>query len=391
MDGSAEVSATGPVGVQGRRGVGESVVARRFPFAFAVFALVTTASPFARALGAERPLPADPGSLPLPERKDHYVLRGHVTPRLPTPRALDAALLEGGATPLLAPFAPELWSCTRRRGAAVDASVAAALPEGLRDACFYEGFETVTVEHASRSTGFALLRTGGYVWLGSLRRRTVDVRFHGLALRDGRLPRTVARTEDALVLDDAATALETARPVMPPPAEFLETVAEGERWIYLDRDDQVLVAYVGARPVMVTLVSTGRAGFPTRLGEFRIVRKLPLGSMRDYDPAHGDRPYHITDIPDIQYFVEGQAFHGVFWHDGFGTRRSHGCVNLAAADARWLYEFTDDGTGDESAPASEGTITDPPAPWHQSRHGRGTRVFVYSAERGLDGRHAPTP
>ena len=33
------------------------------------------------------------------------------------------------------------------------------------------------------------------------------------------------------------------------------------------------------------------------------------------------------------------ALHGAFWHDGFGQRRSHGCVNLAPADAQFIFDF----------------------------------------------------
>src|SRR6185437_6031612 len=47
------------------------------------------------------------------------------------------------------------------------------------------------------------------------------------------------------------------------------------------------------------------------------------------------------DVPYIQHFHEGYALHGAFWHDEFGHPRSHGCINLAPADAAWLFEWTD--------------------------------------------------
>jgi lipoprotein-anchoring transpeptidase ErfK/SrfK len=37
------------------------------------------------------------------------------------------------------------------------------------------------------------------------------------------------------------------------------------------------------------------------------------------------------------YYDHNFALHTAYWHDGFGTRRSHGCVNLAPRDAHWLY------------------------------------------------------
>ncbi|EFK95834.1 ErfK/YbiS/YcfS/YnhG family protein, partial [sediment metagenome] len=51
--------------------------------------------------------------------------------------------------------------------------------------------------------------------------------------------------------------------------------------------------------------------------------------------------YSLRDVPWTQFFFESFALHGVYWHDRFGNRRSHGCVNLSPADARWFYEWTE--------------------------------------------------
>ena len=42
----------------------------------------------------------------------------------------------------------------------------------------------------------------------------------------------------------------------------------------------------------------------------------------------------------MQFFDKAVALHGAFWHHAFGTAHSHGCVNLAPVDARWLFDFT---------------------------------------------------
>ena len=47
-----------------------------------------------------------------------------------------------------------------------------------------------------------------------------------------------------------------------------------------------------------------------------------------------------TSYPLIQYFKDGYALHAAYWHDQFGSPRSHGCINLAPLDARWLFAFT---------------------------------------------------
>jgi hypothetical protein len=42
----------------------------------------------------------------------------------------------------------------------------------------------------------------------------------------------------------------------------------------------------------------------------------------------------------VMYFQGSYALHGAFWHESFGYTRSHGCVNLGATDARWLFYWT---------------------------------------------------
>jgi hypothetical protein len=122
--------------------------------------------------------------------------------------------------------------------------------------------------------------------------------------------------------------------------------AEGRKWIDISIKRQMLVAYVGRRAAYATLVSTGQGGMgdpavvhATVRGVYHIHAKHVSGTM-DGDEAAGDS-YDLRDVPYIQYFFEGYALHGAFWHDDFGKPRSHGCVNLAPADAQWLFGWTD--------------------------------------------------
>jgi lipoprotein-anchoring transpeptidase ErfK/SrfK len=55
----------------------------------------------------------------------------------------------------------------------------------------------------------------------------------------------------------------------------------------------------------------------------------------------GASDFELRDVPWIQYFAAGYALHGAYWHDVFGTARSHGCVNLAPIDARYVFLWTD--------------------------------------------------
>ncbi len=119
----------------------------------------------------------------------------------------------------------------------------------------------------------------------------------------------------------------------------------GRKWIDVSILRQALVAYEGEKPVYVTLVSTGADGtgdpkktHSTIQGAFLIHTKHTTVTM-DGDSA-GDE-FDFRDVPFVQYFTEGFALHAAYWHDEFGTPRSHGCVNLAPIDAAWLFGWTD--------------------------------------------------
>ncbi len=120
-------------------------------------------------------------------------------------------------------------------------------------------------------------------------------------------------------------------PVSRPPE-----VGSTELWIDVDRGEQILAVQRGDRPIYMTLVSTGEgARWATPRGLYRIYDKSVYGDMRSRDDA--DEPYAVEAVPWVMHFKTRYALHGVFWHWGFGHPASHGCVNLAPADARWIF------------------------------------------------------
>ena len=120
----------------------------------------------------------------------------------------------------------------------------------------------------------------------------------------------------------------------PPPPE----VGPGEKWIDVSLFEQTLAAYEGNRMVYATLISSGLPQWATAKGLFRIHTKYELGSMtgREGKPDY----YSLEGVPWTMYFYQDYALHGAYWHDGFGWRHSHGCINLAPLDAKWLYDWT---------------------------------------------------
>jgi lipoprotein-anchoring transpeptidase ErfK/SrfK len=216
---------------------------------------------------------------------------------------------------------------------------------------------------------------------------------------------------------------------MAPPA-WPEDAEKGQKWIEISIGSQTLVLWEGKRPVYATLISSGQAGIDdpkttsaTVRGTFKIRNKHITATMDSNEssavggraatssgssgggrsgagepgapnkpkaggakagpssgakvPRRGDGEYGVTkrrgegtfqlrDVPYIQYFENGYALHTAYWHDVFGTPRSHGCVNLSPVDAHRVFLWTD-------PPIPEG--------WHAvnagEEMGEGTTVIVH--------------
>ncbi len=80
--------------------------------------------------------------------------------------------------------------------------------------------------------------------------------------------------------------------------------------------------------------------FTTPLGRHAIMLKMPSRHMAAGDLASGEG-YDLPGVPWVSYFTSrGVAFHGAYWHNDFGHPRSHGCVNLTAEAAKWIYRWS---------------------------------------------------
>ena len=121
----------------------------------------------------------------------------------------------------------------------------------------------------------------------------------------------------------------------------------GERWLDVNLTTQTVVAFEGEKPIYATLISSGRESkikdkdHRTPVGEWRIREKHITTTMDGDGSAAGDLPYSIEDVPYVMYFFRSYALHGAFWHANFGAQMSHGCVNLAPLDAKYLFFFAD--------------------------------------------------
>lgn len=147
-------------------------------------------------------------------------------------------------------------------------------------------------------------------------------------------------------------------------------VPPGLKFIQVNRIKQTLTAFEDGEVVLHTKVSTGlpylgqQSGISTDTprGQYNIDPKLPSKHMGDGQLTAELDAYELPGVPWTSFFIheQGIAFHGTYWHDNFGGRMSHGCVNMRVEDAKWLYRW--------STPVAE------PRDW--TRKGHGTRVEV---------------
>ncbi len=113
------------------------------------------------------------------------------------------------------------------------------------------------------------------------------------------------------------------------------------RWFAIDLYEQVLIAYEEQTPVYATLVSSGLEEWPTNEGLFTVWSRQTNGHMSG---AEGQEDfYSLENVPWVMYYDGAISLHGTYWHDGFGYRHSHGCVNLTITDAHWVFTWSLEG------------------------------------------------
>jgi lipoprotein-anchoring transpeptidase ErfK/SrfK len=150
---------------------------------------------------------------------------------------------------------------------------------------------------------------------------------------------------------------------------YIENAKSEDKKIYINLKKQTLEAYDGETLFMKTKISTGLKDSPTESGEYFIHYKTPSRYMQDdatstkvfytatdpvtlatssksYSTTTKDKTnykeyYDLPGVPFTMYFdTDGKAIHGAYWHNNFGTRHSHGCINLSLKDSEKLYYWS---------------------------------------------------
>lgn len=126
--------------------------------------------------------------------------------------------------------------------------------------------------------------------------------------------------------------------------QYVLGIGSGEKWIEVDLSEQKLKAWEGDTLYLESLVSTGLPWWPTPVGEFTIWAKTRATKM---EGGSGKYYYNLPNVPYVMFFQNdkvpswrGYGLHGTYWHNDFGNRHSHGCVNLPTKIAEQLYYWT---------------------------------------------------
>ncbi|OIO52427.1 MAG: hypothetical protein AUJ19_01715 [Parcubacteria group bacterium CG1_02_58_44] len=116
------------------------------------------------------------------------------------------------------------------------------------------------------------------------------------------------------------------------------------QYVRVDISEQRLYAYEFGQLASTFLVSTGLYGHSTSLGEFDALAKPEyvhyLWFYGEGDPNNYDLGVIRWNIRFLPHFY----IHYAPWHNNFGRRMSHGCINVNRANAEWIYGWLNVGT-----------------------------------------------
>lgn len=144
--------------------------------------------------------------------------------------------------------------------------------------------------------------------------------------------------------DGAAFKILTDEDVAP----ITPDVDPNDKRIEVNIDFQTLSCYEGNTEVYFCRVSTGLT-FDPATGQVSDKFATPIGNLLTHWKIYSlnmtagtfQAGYSTPAVPwTTMVSGEGVAVHGAFWHNAFGEKRSHGCINAKPDDAKWIFRWT---------------------------------------------------
>ncbi len=131
------------------------------------------------------------------------------------------------------------------------------------------------------------------------------------------------------------------------------------RWVEVNLAEQTVAVYSDSRMAFATVISSGVPGTWTQPGLFQAYQKKANETMSGSFTSDRSDFYYLEDVPWTVYFDQSRALHGTYWHNAFGVPLSRGCVNLSTGDARWVFDWIQEGDWIYVWDPSGQTPTDP--------------------------------
>ena len=125
-------------------------------------------------------------------------------------------------------------------------------------------------------------------------------------------------------------------------------VAPDDKKIEVDLDRQTLSCYEGNTEVFYCRISSG-IPYDPETGQLSDKFATPVGNLLTHwkiislnmTAGNFTSGYSTPAVPwNTMISGDGVAIHGAFWHNAFGEKRSHGCINVATDDAKWIFRWT---------------------------------------------------
>jgi hypothetical protein len=123
-----------------------------------------------------------------------------------------------------------------------------------------------------------------------------------------------------------------------------------DKRIEVNLDYQTLSCFEGGTEVYFCRVSSGLKNiFDPVTGETNNKLATPVGNLLTHwkivslnmTAGTFQSGYSTPAVPwTTMISGEGIAIHGAFWHNAFGEKRSHGCINVLPQDAKWIFCWT---------------------------------------------------
>jgi hypothetical protein len=144
--------------------------------------------------------------------------------------------------------------------------------------------------------------------------------------------------------DGAAFKVLTEQDVAP----ISPDVDPDEKRIEADLDYQTLSCYEGNTEVYFCRISSGLKYDPAT-GQISSKLATPVGNLLTHwkiislnmTAGTFQSGYSTPAVPwSTMISGDGISIHGAFWHNAFGEKRSHGCINVTPEDAKWIFRWT---------------------------------------------------